>query len=132
MSLEASGAIFGAMVFRRGRSGATAYRLPAPPASNTASPSARQLATRQRYRNALTAYNALQPEEREALRMDAAADPRLVSGWNLFLERWPPLDGEPETPPSGPYTPPPLSLAIAFPSGSGYIPPPLSTAISFP
>ncbi len=75
----------GTIQFRGGKHGTHAYRPADPTTVNQAQATTAQAATREKYRIAQAAWQAISIEERQA--HDAAATTQGMSGWNLFMQR---------------------------------------------
>lgn len=76
----------GALQFRGGNGGVHAYR-PAPPGSvNQAPATLAQMDVRDRYREALENWRAL--DDRERAHWEAQGAPEGLTGWNLYLRYW--------------------------------------------
>jgi hypothetical protein len=126
-SMDARGNLAGgALQFRGGLRGIHAYR-PIPPDTYNAGPSERQRLHRERYREAVVAWRALDDAERAL--WSAAADRQRMTAWNAYLAGWM-LGQGPGPDPGGPYTPPPLGLPIRL--HAGYTPPPLAMPTLIP
>jgi len=134
-SKSASGRLGRDLLFRGGGSGTRVSRPPDPSRTNQGAPTAGQAAVRARYSAAAAQWRALDPDQREQWQFAAAADPRNLHGWALYLSLFTPLPPPPPPCDNDSYVPPDATL-IEFPllscvADTAYIPPAV-TAIIFP
>jgi len=84
-SVQAHGNLGGELQFRGNRYGGHVYRPMDPKRQNKGAPSAAQALHRACYAEALADWRRVGQDRRDAYAAQAIADPRAVSGWNLFL-----------------------------------------------
>jgi len=86
-STEAAGQIGRSFLFRSDKRGTHVYQFPEIDRSGE-TPTQGQEDARARYGQAVEAYRALTDEERATWASLAETDPRPVTGWSLFVERF--------------------------------------------
>lgn len=128
MSVDARGALGSLLLFRGGKHGTRVYRPADPAKVNQRPPTDAQDEIRGYYGDTVQEWRELDQQTRDDWNAKAAADPRAVTGWNLFVQDRMRARQEPEGMPPDSYQPPPGN-AIDFPGYAWvadypYTPPP--------